>query len=341
MAIVVVGPNLAVDRVLGVPGFEAGKVFRTGHTRVVAGGKGANVARALKALGGEPHLVGLVAGWTGRFIRESLQQEGIAATLVEVEGLSRTCTLLVDPGTGQATVVNEEGDLEVSPSRVSLLEETLDDLMSRARVVVCSGSLPPALPPDFYARIIARARRHGTLTILDTSGRALREGVAARPHLTKPNRTELLQLLRSLDPARYDAADPGLEPAADTGPAGSEEAFADAARPLLDAGVEAVVVSMGAAGALAVTPQGAWLARAPEVRVVNPIGAGDSMVAGLSHGLSQGLQFPELLALGVAAGSADVATFGPGVITQGEVDKLKGRVAVTALRCAPAGPCQA
>lgn len=334
--VLVFGPNLAVDRVLGVPGFQVGRVFRTRQTRVVAGGKGANVARALKALGGEPHLVGLVAGWTGRFIRESLRQEGIRATLVEVEGLSRTCTLLVDPDTSQATVVNEEGELAVSPAQLALLEETLGHLITRARVVVCSGSLPPALPPDFYARVIGRARHHGALTILDSSGRALQEGVVARPHLIKPNRTELLQLLRILDPTGYDSPDPGLEPAADTGPVGSEEALADAARTLLDAGVEAVVVSMGAAGAMAVTPKGAWRARAPAVKMVNPIGAGDSMVAALGHGLSRGVRFPELLALGVAAGSADVTTFGPGVITHDAVDALNARVTVTALRRAPA-----
>lgn len=323
--ILVLGPNLAVDRVLAVPGFEAGRVFRTGQTRVVAGGKGANVARALKALGGQPHLVGLVAGWTGSFIRESLRQEGIVATAVEVEGLSRTCTLLVDPDTGQATVVNEEGELAISPARMALLEETLDPLISRARVVVCSGSLPPALPPDFYARIIDRARRHGALTVLDTSARALREGITARPHLIKPNRTELVQLLRGLDP-RYDSLDPGREPALDTGPAGGEAVLAEAARALVSRGIEAVVVSMGAAGALAVTSDGAWLARAPAVRVVNPIGAGDSMVAALAEGLASGQPLPEILRRAVAAGSADVTTFGPGVIDREEVERLAAAV---------------
>src|SRR5690606_31787272 len=112
--ILVVGPNLAVDHTVDVPGFQTGHIFRTGRSLTVAGGKGANVARVLHALGMPVHLVGLVAGWAGRFIRESLAEEGIPATVVEVGGLSRTCTLIVDGSAGDATVINEEGNLQIT-----------------------------------------------------------------------------------------------------------------------------------------------------------------------------------------------------------------------------------
>ncbi|MEW6045205.1 MAG: 1-phosphofructokinase family hexose kinase [Bacillota bacterium] len=321
--IVVFGPNLAVDRTLGVPGFQAGRVFRTGHTLTVPGGKGVNVARALKALGGEPHLVGLVAGWTGRFIREGLEQEGIPATLVEVGGLSRTCTIIVDPRSGDATVINEEGDLDVTPEHLAALQSALSALVAQAQVVVCSGSLPQDLAPDSYARVIAQSREAGVPSILDTSGEALRLGVRARPSLIKPNRSELLQLARS------DQAD--LEVAADPGFGSGEVMLAEAARHVMSTGPEAAIVSLGAAGAIGVTPEAAWVARSPKVQVVDPIGAGDSMVAALSWGLARGLPLPELVALGVASGTADVTTFGGGLISRQAVEDLLARVSVAPL----------
>ena len=324
--VVVFGPNLAVDRVLDVPGFRAGGVFRTGHTRVVAGGKGANVARALRALGVDVHLVGFVAGWTGRFIRESLADEGIPATLIEVGGLSRTCTLLIDPSRGQATVVNEEGELTVREADIARLLHGLAALAPQARAVTLSGSLPPAVPDDLYARVIRQAHAAGVPTILDTSGRPLQHGLAAGPWLVKPNRSELLQLLSLIDARHPGAAAMPVEPAVDLGPSGDEGTVASAARRLLAYGVTCAVVSMGAAGALAVTSDGTWLARAPAVRVTNPIGAGDSMVAALAEGVARGRRLPEMLRRAVAAGSADVATFGPGVIDRDEVERLAAAV---------------
>lgn len=328
--VVVFGPNLAVDRVLGVPGLRVGGVFRTGHTRVVVGGKGANVARALRALGEPVHLVGLVAGWTGRFIRESLAEEGLPATLVEAQGLSRTCTLLVDPEAGQATVVNEEGDLRLPAAELGRLEQMTASLAAEARALVCSGSLPPSVPADLYARIIRRARAAGVVTILDTSGPPLEQGVRAGPDLIKPNRAELGRLLASRGLREPGPAGGQPEPAADAGPGGGQAELARAALRLLQEGVGTVVVSLGAAGALAVTPEEAWLVQAPRVPVVNPIGAGDSMVAALAAGLSRGRRLPDLLRLAVAAGSADVATFGPGVISPDQVQRLLPQT--TALR---------
>jgi len=325
--ILVVGPNLAVDHTVDVPGFQTGHIFRTGRSLTVAGGKGANVARALHALGMPVHLVGLVAGWAGRFIRESLAEEGIPATVVEVGGVSRTCTLIVDGSAGDATVVNEEGNLQITAAHLAELERVLDEWIARARVVVCSGSLPPALPASFHARVVEKARRAGAKTVVDTSGEPLSAAVQARPHLIKPNRSEL-QALAALD-GRLES--PSLEPEVAADDAGSQDLdrLAALARSLLVRGVEQVVVSLGAAGAMAVTGDGLWFARAPKVPMVDPIGAGDSMVAALSAGLHEGLAWPELLARAVAAGSCDVTTFGGGLISPEAVEELRRQVTVS------------
>jgi len=160
----------------------------------------------------------------------------------------------------------------------------------------------------------------------------LREGVQrlpprqARPHLIKPNRSEL-QALAALDGR---AEPPSLEPEVAADDAGSQnlEGLAALARNVLARGIEQVVVSLGAAGAMAVTADGLWLARAPKVRLVDPIGAGDSMVAALSAGLHEDVTWPELLARAVAAGSCDVTTFGGGLITLEAVEELRRQVTV-------------
>lgn len=335
--IVVFGPNLAVDRTLAVPNFRVGQVFRTSSSLVVPGGKGVNVSRALRALGEPVHLVGLVAGWSGRYIREGLQQEGIDATLVEAEGLSRTCTIVVDPTDGTATVVNEEGDLRLRPGQLEDLERLLRRYAARARALICSGSLSSALPTDFYRKALEAASAAGCLSVLDTSGPALAEGLRARPHLVKPNEHELAELLH----AHPELGDGGtvLTPGARAAPPGSgyepgaraqagADRVAQAARRLVGLGVGLAVVSMGAAGAVAVTRDGAWTARPPSVRVVDPIGAGDSMVAALTYGLLRGMNVAGLLALGVAAGAADTASFGAGLITREEVEALRRQVMV-------------
>ncbi|NMA72256.1 MAG: 1-phosphofructokinase family hexose kinase [Firmicutes bacterium] len=327
--ILVVGPNLAIDHTVDVPGFQTGRIFRTGRSLAVAGGKGANVARALRALGAPVHLVGLVAGWAGRFIRENLADEGIPATLVEVGGLSRTCTLIVDSHSGDATVINGEGDLSLTPEQRAKLDRVLDAWIPKARVVVCSGSLPPALPDAFHAQVVERARRAGAITIVDASGEPLRLAVEACPHLIKPNRSEL-ETLAALD----GAADPAsLEPevAADGADPGNLDRLVALAQDLLRRGVGQVVVSQGAAGAMAVTPQGVWRGRAPQVPVVDPIGAGDSMVAALSAGLYENLGWPELLARAIAAGSTDVTTFGGGLIQPETFARLRQEVTVSPL----------
>ncbi|WP_324716541.1 1-phosphofructokinase family hexose kinase [Carboxydochorda subterranea] len=334
--IVVFGPNLAIDRTVAVGDFRAGRVFRTDQTLTVAGGKGANVARAVKALGGEPHLVGLVAGWTGRFIRDDLEREGIPATLVEVDGLSRTCTLVVDPRNGETTIINEEGRLHADARRVQQLAAALERLAGEADVVVCSGSLPLTLRRDFYARVLQAARRAGAWTLLDSSKEPLLLGLRARPHLIKPNRQELFELAAQLGeqgilPAGERPVTQSGERTLDEPQAGDEQRLVRAARTVLGWGPQAAVVSLGSAGALAVDAAGAWRVVAPRVAVVDPVGAGDSMVAALALGLARGMALAELTAFGVAAGTADVTTFGGGLVTAEAVAALQAGVTVTPL----------
>lgn len=322
--IVIFSPNLAVDRTLEVPGFKKKSVSRATDVFALAGGKGVNVAKALKALGQNPHIVGLVAGPSGQIIRNDLDAQSLPATLIEGQGDSRTCTLILDPLDRSTTVVNEEGLLELDPPSRQRLIDVLDHLLARADALVLSGSLPKALPPSIYATLIQRAKEKGVFTALDSSGEALAFGVAQGPNLIKPNAHELSQLIADSttnDSTRIEPQDP------DTAWA-SPKRLAAACQKLHQKGVELVVVSLGAFGAFASESGGAWFANAPSVEPVNTTGAGDSTVAGLVTSLLKGAPLPEALTWGIACGTADVLTKAAGHIRPVDIKRLQKSIHV-------------
>ena len=153
--LLIVSPNLCLDRVIVVPGFTAGDVHRAESVTMHSGGKGMNVARAATALGARVWLVGIAGGAAGRTITRGARAHGIGMEAVYVKGESRTCTLIVDPGRPE-TVINEPGP-EVGPDAVKGLELRIRARLTRAEVVLLTGSLPPGIPPGFYAGLVEAA----------------------------------------------------------------------------------------------------------------------------------------------------------------------------------------
>lgn len=305
--LLIVSPNLCVDRIVVVRRFAAGRVHRAPSGQVVAGGKGLNVARAAASLGAGSRVAGLVGGTTGSVILRGAAAAGIALDAVRITGESRTCTIIVDPSAGE-TVINEEGP-RVSPVAGQALAARVTRRLAAARVLVLAGSLPPGLSSDFYARIIRASR--GLPSILDTSGAALRRGLAARPDVVKVNREELQAVAgRSL---------------------ASRARVLGAARRLRRAGVKSVVVTLGEDGALAGSDDGWWQVFPPRVRRASAVGAGDSFTAGLAAGLLRGESFLNAVRLGVAAAAADVTTLRPGDVSGALVRRILPRVRVRAV----------
>jgi tagatose 6-phosphate kinase len=180
------------------------------------------------------------------------------------------------------------------------------ELSAGAEVVVLSGSLPPGVPDDGYARLLRIAA--GACTILDSSGPALMNGLAGRPDLVKPNRDELRAATGHIDPAAGAAA-------------------------LRQRGAGAVIASLGRRGLIAVTGQGGWRAAVPGSMAGNPTGAGDACVAALSVALRDGVDWPGALADAVALSGAAVATPVAGEIDLDVYRRLRPIVAVEALPC--------
>jgi len=185
--ILCVSPNLCYDRLLIVPGFGVGGVHRATRATPLAGGKGLNVARAAAALGESPVVIGFIAGAAGDAIARGARRGGLILDAVRVPGESRWCTIIVDPGRVE-TVINERG-VAVERQALRTLRRRVRRRLTRTQVVVLCGSLPPGVPDDLFATLIADVAPRPT--ILDSSGEGLRRGLGAGPTVVKPNRLEL------------------------------------------------------------------------------------------------------------------------------------------------------
>jgi len=304
LPILTVTLNAAVDKLYTIPGFSVDKVQRPTETRVYAGGKGINVARVYRALGGEVTATGFSGGATGEYIQDSLREEGINTRFVSVANESRTCTAILDPLRRTETVLNELGPW-VTPDECASLLQRLRELLPGHDAVILSGSLPPGVSPDTYAAIIGLAREAGIKAVLDASGEALRLGVEAKPLLAKPNVHELEALSVAGD-----------------GWGGSAQALRE------KYGVVLALVTGGARGAVLASAEGTWEAIPPSVELRSALGSGDSLTAGFAWAWEQGWGHAEALKLGVAAGAANAMVYGSGFCTRDQIFEVVARTTV-------------
>ncbi|SDM67665.1 tagatose 6-phosphate kinase [Streptomyces sp. cf386] len=296
--------NTALDITYRVRALRPHASHRVSEVTERPGGKGLNVARVLAALGHEVTVTGFTGGATGRVVQEQLTATpGVVDALVPVTGATRRTIAVVDAHTGDTTQLNEPGPT-ITPAEWSAFQEAYGDLLASASAVALCGSLPPGVPVGAYAGLVRAAKAAEVPVLLDTSGEALRRGVAARPDIIKPNADELAELTGSHEPMR---------------------ATQDARR----RGARAVVASLGAAGLLALTSEGRWRATPPARVHGNPTGAGDAVVAGLLSGLVERLPWPDRLARASALSAASVLAPVAGEFERGTYEELLGRVAVT------------
>ncbi len=192
--IVTVTVNAALDRTLTVPVFQIGYRHRSSEVMTLAGGKGINVARALKTLEVPVVATGLAGGRTGTRLVEELTSEAILNDFVRIAGESRTSTSVADPTAGTYTEINEWGP-EVTDAELETLQEKLHYLARGADFVVLAGSLPRKVSTSFYSDAIRDLARRDVRVVLDSEGDPLRHGVEAGPFLVSPNQSEAEQLV--------------------------------------------------------------------------------------------------------------------------------------------------
>jgi 1-phosphofructokinase family hexose kinase len=290
----VVGANPAMDRISTWPPLRLGDVNRAASVAIVPGGKGFNVARATIRLGTAATAYGFLGGPVGASLRGMIASDGVVDRHTDIAAGTRVCFIVVEPDPGRTTVLNEPGPV-VTIEETARFRGLLAADCERGDMVVLSGSLPDSVDPTVAAEIISIGKRAGARTCSDIHGASLREVLAVRPWMLKCNRDELLGLVQDGPPSAKDV-----------------ERHRDLPRPAIAAemlelrarGVEVVVVTLGAEGALLADSAGIWHASVPQVVVVNPTGSGDLLLAGLVVGLERGWSPREALVLGAACGTA-------------------------------------
>ncbi|MCK8785537.1 1-phosphofructokinase family hexose kinase [Roseomonas sp. NAR14] len=293
--------NPSIDIVCETESVRPGHKLRTGRERQDPGGGGINVARVVRELGGEAMALVLSGGVTGRFLENLLREAGLPHRSLPIEGHTRINQTVQDRTAGTEYRFVATGPTVREAEWIGLL-----GLLSgvEADWVVASGSLPPGIPDDFYARAAMIARAHGQRFVLDTSGEPLGEALAAGVTLVKPSLRELEAYLGH-----------GLPDAAAQDAAALALARSGAA--------EIVALTMGGDGAVLATAEGVLRVPALPVPVRGTVGAGDSFVAGLTLSLSRGESPAEALGWAVATGAAAVASEGTARPQRAMVERLR------------------
>lgn len=301
----IITPNPALDRILITPELRLGAVRRVAEARVTAGGKGLNVGRAAKAIGTSAVVCAPLGGLTGQQVAWLAAQEGIPIHTVAIAGATRVCTLIVDPATGEVTVLNEAGPHLSDREWRAFTDRVLE--IAAEWYLIC-GSLPPGPPPSVLAELVATLHQQGRRVMVDTSGAVLAEAVEAKPAVVKVNGEELAALLRV-----------------------SITSVADAQRAVLklhQRGIEVVVVTLGAYGAVGIDEHDRVIAIPPQIPVRNPIGCGDSFLAGLARAFSNGHNLAAALQIATACAAADAQTLAPGAVDVATAQALIDHVAI-------------
>jgi 1-phosphofructokinase/tagatose 6-phosphate kinase len=311
--IVTVTLNAALDRTLTVPNFQRGQRHRASLGLMLAGGKGINIARALKLLGVPVVATGLVGGRTGTRIVEELTGEAILNDFVRIDDESRTSTAVVDPTAPTYTEINEWGPA-VRPEELEMLLEKLTYLTRGADGIVFAGSLPRDVDEAFYGEAIRELNRRGVQTVLDSEGQPLRLGVQAEPFLVSPNQREAEGLVGQ----EFNDDDDfmiGLDSIAEQG-----------ARNVL------VTQESGCFAFLRADREThRYRAAAPRVEPVSAVGSGDVLLAAFLAARLDGKDDEEALKVAVATGTASTLEVGAGRFDPREAGRLVGAVEVEEL----------
>ncbi|OIO37685.1 MAG: hypothetical protein AUJ72_04065 [Candidatus Omnitrophica bacterium CG1_02_46_14] len=271
------------------------------------GGKGVNVSKVIRELGGHTQAYALIGGFPGELWKQLVIQLNIPFIATSIQGDSRINTILTDLKDESQTRISAPGPT-VSPKELNRFLKKLLSVRSRPLFWALGGSLAPGMDHSTYKRWISELQKNGVPCVLDTDNEALRLGVEAKPYLIKPNEYEMARLAgRSLK---------------------SLNDYLDAARSLVSKGIKIVIVSLGSRGALFVTENERFHVLTPKVTVKSKVGAGDSLIGGFLFGFQKKLSLKESAKLGVAASTSAVMREAPRLCLKSDISRLAWRVAI-------------
>ena len=296
--IVTVTLNPALDKTLTLPGFAVNTVNRVQSIRVDPGGKGINVSKAVKALGGQTLCLGVLGGAAGGYIKAALDRLELPNDMVITGETTRTNIKIVDPVLGTNTDINEPGS-PVDRQTLNAVWEKLTRVVEPGDTVVFAGKNPPGMDDGLLADWCRRLKSLDVRVCVDTVGEPMRLALETQPDIIKPNKAELSELM-------------GVRLSAD-------REILEAVRKLVDKGVGLAAVSMGAEGAVFVTKDQALRGYCPKVSVASTVGSGDAMMAALAHYTAAGCSLEETARRSIAVASASVMCSGS---QPAELDKI-------------------
>jgi 1-phosphofructokinase/6-phosphofructokinase 2 len=313
-----ISPNPAVDKRITLTALVPGEIHRAAAVQSFPGGKAAHVAMTLKALGVDPHWIGLCGGPAGEQVQKGLRSLGIRVHCTPATGQTRTNLEILEHG-GRVTEIREAGET-VSAAEIAGFEADCKKLFAEAgetATVIFSGSLPPGAPTDLYATLISAAQASGCRAYLDTSGEPLRSALSAGPGFVKPNRDEAAALLHySLD-----------------SPAESAKAVAD----LIRQGARSAALSLGSRGMFYQAANDSALLFAPALPLQprSTVGCGDAALAGFAFALSCGRPPDEALRLAAACAAANCLADSPGGVRPEVIRDFASQLRVETFLAAP------
>jgi len=311
--IITVTLNAAIDKTLAVPNFRLGRRHRAVEQTAMAGGKGVNVARALRGLGQPVIATGIAGGPTGTRIVEHLTEEGILNDFVRIREESRTSTAVVDPTNGEQTEINEHGPY-VSEGELQLFVDKLLYLAKGAAVCVVSGSLPRGVDAELYGRLIEEMKRLHVTTVLDSEGEPMRIATRRGPDVVSPNELEAEGLVG------HEFSD--------------DDDRRTAVAEMIDLGAREAIMTLSD-GCLAMLIDGGerrlFRATLDVLDPVSTVGSGDAFLAGFVAARYGGRDSDDCLRFAVACGAESTQHFGAGQIEQREVERLVPEVRVEEL----------
>lgn len=302
--------NPSVDRRYVVNGFEKGKVFRAEEVQYTPGGKGINVTKVIKSLGEPVMATGFLGGRSGEYIKDELDSMDIQHNFIGINGETRSCIAILSEDKSQTEVL--EGGPNISEEEMENFFGMYSDVIRDCEIICASGSLPEGLGMDTYRKLIDIAKEHEKKFILDTSGEALKLGTKGAPFLVKPNKEELEKLVG------HNIS--------------NEDEIAEGAKHLLDKGINIVVVSLGSEGAMAFSGDYAYKVKVPKVNAVNPVGSGDSMVAGFAVSILRKYDFETMLRLAAACGTANAMEKETGKVNIDNVRRIMRDIKIEKMR---------
>lgn len=287
--IITVTLNPALDKTVILPGFAVNTVNRVSATRLDPGGKGINVSKVVKALGGKTLALGVLGGAAGGYIQAAMDKMELPNDMVLTGEITRTNLKIIDPLLQTNTDINEPGG-PVSEETLDAVWHKLTKAVKPGDTVVLAGKNPPGMPDSRLADWVTRLHGMKVYTCVDTVGEPMQQAIAAQPDIIKPNREELAEIA-----GRRMVTDSDV---------------LTAARELVDRGVGLVTASLGADGAIFVTRNQAFRGYAPKVSVVSVVGAGDAMMAALTHYSAAGCSLEETARRSIAVSVASVMCSG-------------------------------